>query len=76
MGIQLTDLRPVIDQIIFDLREHNYGLAEKRLFEFLDDLDELQRELKSAYARLKTHEPWVNRHSEMLMNSPVRFKEE
>ena len=63
----MEDLRPKIDQAILDIRDRNYGLAESRLFKFLDDLDELQR-------KMKTHEEWWNRHSEMAQMSPDRFK--
>jgi len=45
--IGTMDLRPKIDRIIFDLREQNFGMAESRLFQFLDDLDELQRKIRT-----------------------------
>jgi len=50
----MIDLRPKIDQIIFDLRDSNYGLAESRLFEFLDDLNELQNECESLKNKLES----------------------
>jgi len=45
----MIDLRPKIDQIIFDLRDCNYGLAEERLFKFLDDLNDFQNKVEQAF---------------------------
>jgi len=48
-GKLMIDLRPKIDQIIFDLRDCNYGLAEERLFKFLDDLNDFQNKVEQAF---------------------------
>ena len=50
----MEDLKPDIDQAILDIRDRNYGLAEQRLFKFLDTLDVLERELR-------THREWVSK---------------
>ena len=44
----MKDLRPEIDRIILDLRDRNYGLAEEKLFRFLDDLDKLQKKAETT----------------------------
>ena len=39
------DLKREIDLAILDIGNRNYGLAEKRLFDFLDVLDEVEKQL-------------------------------
>ena len=41
------DLKREIDLAILDIQNRNYGVAERRLFDFLDVLDDLEKRLKT-----------------------------
>ena len=41
------ELTREIDLAILDIQNRNYGLAERRLFDFLDVLDNLEKRLRT-----------------------------